>query len=643
LERQIEGKFRVKMQNDSVALLKDFETYKQSLPVRQKNKGEYAELYKHDYYARDEDMTTMVKAIEKVLAENRPVVKYISAPSKSGKTSSVLPAFLKSENSSCYLYLAFANNKGRNFELLNKDITTKNLDIAERQGAAFMVECVKQLLDELPVEDCYQCIPLSDSVYDKIEIYIDELQNYLNKKLGDDAVIWFHVDEHRKMCNREYNPRGGAAFSRGALSVLARIKNANVIASYVEPLTTLKPMDPIGISSEVCRMPIPLPAIDVDEVMEKVDELKISKTMLQSDAELHRLYASLKVRLGFKIMELGPSYVLKYKDEVDEVKVFLHNFSKAAKVCNSEESTKADLKDALKQCNKLCGINMGIASFNFKYASKLLLGVNDDDAWVSKQRLRAGIVVLPPLPGENVGQLTASILQLLQMDVPDDSAHPYNVGRDLFRSAVSVISNPTKVPHVPNYTLSKVRNSLCDSDVLVNTPLEASYYWALSVRAKVHKKIQFIPNDSETAFGIKCKTLKRGILFSCSTNSSEYDFNFLKSKDAKTTIFYADKKYNGIDTHPLADMLFLSDDNQLVLVDITGSGDKESTYHKLEKLSAWISKPKDNIPYKLRGVVLAPNYNEERSKTFEDGTLLVCGDDAIILLGGLRQIRRWMD
>jgi hypothetical protein len=311
---------------------------------------------------------------------------------------------------------------------------------------------------------------------------------------------------------------------------------------------------------------------------------------------------------------------------VSEVEEFLQKFSEAAKVCNSKKSTEADLEKALKDCNQLCAFRVntdGVPQISDN-ASKLLLCVHDNDPWLTEQRNLGDMVVLPPLSGEDTGQLTASILQLLTMKVSDDDDHPYNTGRDLFRKY------------------------LYESDVFAHTPLEISYYWALSVLAEREKVIRFIPGESETTFHKKCKALKPGRLFP-GTNSSEYDLKFLNSKDAKTAIFYADKKHDGIDTHPLADMFFVSDGNQLVLVDITGSGNYETIHRKLAKLNDWISNHSTSICGgknkldSIRGVVLAPNYDKESSIIFENGTVLVCGDDAIYLLGGLRQIRRWIE
>ena len=76
-------------------------------------------------------------------------------------------------------------------------------------------------------------------------------------------------------------------------------------------------------------------------------------------------------------------------------------------------------------------------------------------------------------------------------------------------------------------------------------------------------------------------------------------------------------------------------------------------------MSEWIEKEQENIsqdkriskrkhknvkdipPYKLRGVVLAPN-NNNKSEQF-GAVAVVCGEDAIKLLGGLRQIARWLE
>jgi hypothetical protein len=75
-------------------------------------------------------------------------------------------------------------------------------------------------------------IALNESTRMTFEHYAGEvLRPYLDEKLGPNARIWFHVDAHSKMCDLEKNAYGGAAFYRGAMSMLTFIRNAVVIAT----------------------------------------------------------------------------------------------------------------------------------------------------------------------------------------------------------------------------------------------------------------------------------------------------------------------------------------------------------------------------------------------------------------------------
>lgn len=91
--------------------------------------------------------------------DDRGYIQYIPAPAKSGKTSSVLPAFLEStgiENGGThYLYIAFSNNNKRSISCESGDISNSKLK-AEKQGASFMVECIKILLEQPDDLDAYK-------------------------------------------------------------------------------------------------------------------------------------------------------------------------------------------------------------------------------------------------------------------------------------------------------------------------------------------------------------------------------------------------------------------------------------------------------------------------------------------------------
>ena len=80
-------------------------------------------------------------------------------------------------------------------------------------------------------------------------------------------------------------------------------------------------------------------------------------------------------------------------------------------------------------------------------------------------------------------------------------------------------------------------------------------------------------------------------------------------------------------------------------MDITG-GKEDKVNKKFDNLMSWIkteqyNKSVTDCGYILKGVVLAPNVNQSMSK----GTgpvSVVGGEDALQLLGGLRQISRWL-
>jgi hypothetical protein len=162
----------------------------------------------------------------------------------------------------------------------------------------------------------------------------------------------------------------------------------------------------------------------------------------------------------------------------------------------------------------------------------------------------------------------------------------------------------------------------------------------------VKGEIEFTDN---CAVEIRCDKLEAGRLFP-GTDSSEYELQFLE----KGTMYYADEnskapntttKVKGKPPHPLADMFFLSDDNELVLIDITAGG-SDIVAKKVTNLAAWIEKEqnklRDEYKYKLRGVVLAPNALDDSSYDKLTGVSIVCGSKAESLLGGLAQISQWL-
>jgi hypothetical protein len=592
LASRIEEYFDGHMKNINVPLFKDFDSYSKSLPVRFYYPGskipEYVPLFKVEYCAQQEDLTEMVDAIMDPGPE-RESVKYVSAPTRSGKTSSVLPAFLRSTSmvngGTHYIYLAFHNNNNRSFES-SPYAPSSDEKIAERQGAAFMVECVRTLLEH-PDDINRYAIKVEESPELKVEGYSVIIGTYLTEKLGGNLNIFFHLDEHARMCSREEGD--GAAFSRGAMTALACAAGVTVIATYIE-----RPSLPTEKSSQVCRNPIPLPSIDITQVMSIVPELTIDASNFSKDEQ--RLLASLKVRLGFKFREMDLMSILYHRGSLEKTEKFLGNFAEGKKGIETYP-TKA-----------LERLNMKITLDSIKKispqpdvdATQLLLSFKDSDK--PKDRQLSDVVSLPG------GRITVSVLNLLSKYDPMNKV--YGIGRTLFRG--QLVLSP---------------------DLISGSPLEAAYYWTLACRSATSKVLEF----PHVTYSIDCKDLIPARLFS-GTDSSLYNLDFLKHG----IIYYSDEKVHGRPTHPLADLFFITKDNELVLVDIYGGMSMDGLRDKRKDLTVWIKTEQVKIPhYKLRGVVLAPNLNIQ-SRSFNE-VCTVTGEDAVFFLGGLKQILRWLE
>lgn len=113
---------------------------------------------------------SMAKEILQPPRSSRFGVKYLSAPGGSGKTSSILPAFLRSTKMvngyTHYIYLAFRNNSKRYFRLLGAENIMFNLALA--QGAAFMHQCMRVLFSE-PNKNGSYGIPLKNYPADPVQ------------------------------------------------------------------------------------------------------------------------------------------------------------------------------------------------------------------------------------------------------------------------------------------------------------------------------------------------------------------------------------------------------------------------------------------------------------------------------------------
>ncbi len=618
IDVKLEHRFKEKMRNDNVPLLKDYMTYCAHLPRRKLMVGGVLSLYESEYYVRPDDLKGMSNAIERFIGASRPMVRYISAPSGSGKTASILPAFLESPSATHYLYLPFDNNEYKDFRAKPYMIGTTDITKAEQQGAAFVAQCVKNLLEGKG----YDAIPVIDDV-PSIESIVNDLKPYLQQKLGNGYRIWFHIDEHRKIIQRDYpndipRQRAAAAFSKGAMTVLVGLNGCEVIATYIDPPTELPPMG----SSACCRYPIPLASIDIDQVMARVPELmSFNRTCINGAVE-KRLWATLRLRLAMKIRELGVPYVLHRRGINEDVERFLFELDTIAHGC--DKLSPKDKEEVLIKLNALCEPKQR-KMISCKGAAKILVGVYEDrygSEWIFQKPLKSGLIVCDPY-----NLITCSLPQLLE--VHDPHIEVYYQGRGLFVKA------------------------LWGAPALLSaTPLEYAYVWSLSCKSAVQGSLSL---GVGLNFQIKCKRIEPKRLFK---DANTILYKELVKELEKNVIYYAkelrdhEKDSEVIHSDPIADISFVSNNDQLVFIDITGESDVDSIKSKISAKTKWIQNYRQNINQfcsqdgrsikELRCIILAPNFDGEANRMTAKDVNLVFSTTAIQLLCGLSQIFHWM-
>ena len=571
--------FDSKMKDKNVPLFRSFDNYVNSLPVRGQHQNLPLRLHEIPYYVHEDGMSSMAERLFSPLPTARAVVRYLAAPTASGKTSSILHAFLnhleKGGNCSHYLYMSFANNNRRYYSYYSDEnnISTHQVD-AEKQGASFVYHCLKHLLDESPCAEgpfCIPCAPLDD--------VSNKLKYLLCDRCGNDSKILVHLDEHHRML-----PSSGkkqAHFRRGALGTLAELPNVEVVATYTE-----RPRIEASHSSAVCRYPVSLPSVDIKKVMEKFEELRLPEKLKEDTLKTtnRRILATLRFRLGMLFQfKYGLTVLHQHSPELE--KEILEPFKKA-KICK-------DTTEALIKCCNVCKFEYSFKSRRVdQNAAKFLVGVEDEDIDKVHRQVQ-GIVVAQK------DTLSYSILNL--MNSSDPTVPVYSQGCILFAESVS---NP---------------------DYLSNTPLEAAYSWVLSCKSYMSKDIIL----GATQFRIHCDNLLPKRIFPGS-DDSKYNLDDLEHN----TIYYALER-NGEPTHPLCDIFFRTQNDEVVLLDVTG-GSQNLACKKMDKLNEWI---KRNVtPFKLHGFIVAPLCTGE---TISHGRVKILRDEAVMHLGGLAQVLKW--
>ena len=555
IEEKLRENFEKFKPSKCTPLYRDFDTYKASLPVRQRD-NEWLKLHELAYFGVDSDVQLMAEKLYDPSTAYRKMVKYVCSPATSGKTTSVLPAFLESKFFTHYLYIAFDNNNKRQFKL-SPYTPMADTDCATRQGAAFAYECVRKLLMEPDKQESHK---IEIGVDDKsrelpaYEVSVDKLKNLLSSHFGEQSCILFHVDEHRQMCERtDAKNDPGVFVSRGAMQALA---NAGVVvATYTAP-----PSVPALGHSGICRDPVFMPQVDVLKLLQHL-QLILPRAENRTN---RRLLAMLKFRLAMAFqpsdtrddptfgLEIGGLHQLqtasqKLKDFVDSLRLKLKNHD------------GLDQEKLLEECIEICvKPNVVTQTTPVSYATRLLLGMSDNEIEKAVKKVGREIEDLVVLENEH---LSTTLFNLLSFKDKDSRLN------DIYQKGCERFANVFEHP-----------------DLLCSQPLEEAYLWTISCRSAVESKLSF-PLQKK-AFKFHCTDIKPARIFDNDTD--DFDVEFLEPH----VLYYANEpgRSDHARSHPYADMFFRTALDELVLIDITGSSNSNKATQKAKKLHKMIPK-----------------------------------------------------
>ena len=575
---ELEEHFERTMKDPKVPLFADFETYLTTLPSRRYDvTGETIRLCDLGFWAKDDDVDAMAMALELKSPKAEAIVKYVAGPPSSGKTSSILVAFLASAKMgrlTHYLYLG--------------------------RSDASPVAAVKRLLRNADSTD-----------HDTLETVLDDAI--------PDGRILIHLEDE---------------VQRGWMDALLTLSRVTVVVTSTRP--------PAETSRYPVPVPVPVPVLDVDKVIDEIEQLQWPTDVGKFDQPQRRLMETLRFRLAAKLSDDG---LLAVHQRSDEFIRFLDAFQKEAHKATNTTDARKNCRDALGRCVEVCTLR----PFRVRRtgsAANLLLGGLDDE--------KDDIKDVVACSGELM--TSSSLRGLLSMT---DPAMPLVYANGQARLA-SVLRSP--------------------ATDLQSSPLEAAYAWTLACRSASHGCLRFL--DFAPAFGIRCKNLKVGRLFQ-STNTGSFQV-----PDPDNVLYYVDEG-PGKGTHPLADLFFRTT-RDVVLVDIFGGANDDKVREKIGKFTRWLPEARDLHQRSLRRSFLRKTYSkqhhQQRSNSssssssprprfpppsdsdgrrlsfhgvilapFVDGTsamadtmnssslTVVRGEDAMELLGGLRQVSRWLE
>jgi hypothetical protein len=314
----------------------------------------------------------------------------------------------------------------------------------------------------------------------------------------------------------------------------------------------------------------------------------------------------------------------------EELESFLSSFKQAASLAKEHAKDEQRAINALQACNKLCADRIAaritlIEGERQEDANALLLlvGIPQRSSTYDRSDLRqaSGVIATGGLLARDI----TSLFWFLPPAGPESKV--YEAGRVRFEEA------------------------LTGSDLLAGTPLERAYAWSIAGKSALDGRLQL----GGKWFHIRCRALEGGRIFP-GEDANEFSLTDL-DKLEEDTLYYAlekdDHPCHPLPTHPRCDLFFKArvdaPDGELTLVMVDVTGGVHDVKSKVTKLNNFCVDFKNqagdrtNNPkliQAVRGFVLAPSVVKNMAGT--EHVSAICGEKAMALLGGLRQIYHWL-